>query len=406
MNLKTTIIIGVLNFIFIFAVLILAYTKSKINIFRWSLLVFTLFLVLVLSWYFSNDMALQWVFIEASTLIGALLISMSLTEKSLDTAWKFLLLNSFGLSIAFLGLIILSYGAHTEVTMETNVILNSIKDNQNKLVEIGMWLVVFGYSAKLGLVPSHFWVSDTYAESPSQVSSVLSSFIPVSVCIALRPIIKMDKEFTSAHFHSADGLLVMGIITMVYSLLTLYQTTDIRRMTALIALFHSGSLGVFLWLDTSDEVFFYVICGSMLIKSLLFSSMGILRLDTGSRIIEEIGKEEGLSIISRFLFITSICMAFVVPLSPVFLADLLMIKLGLVKNQFWIISIPILGLVFFTVGFYKILHIMNIKSREFKPKNAQTLYIRSVFALLLLLLNISLGLYGLYMFAIGGFDHV
>ena len=49
------------------------------------------------SYYFlvDEDLAWQWVLIEATTLFGALLISMSRNEKSIEVAWKFLLFEFF-----------------------------------------------------------------------------------------------------------------------------------------------------------------------------------------------------------------------------------------------------------------------------------------------------------------------
>jgi hydrogenase-4 component F len=348
-------------------------------------------------------MALQWVLIEASTLFGALLISMSQTEKSMSVAWKFLLLNSFGLSISFLGLIILSYGIGDNISLNAHQMIPAISSNQNKLVEIGMWLVVFGYSVKLGLVPNHFWVSDTYAESPSQVSSLLASFIPTTVCIALRPIIKMDALFTDKHFSSANALLVLGILTMFYSLWTLYQSKDIRRITAQIALFHSGALAVFLWLDVSNEIFYFGLCGTLVVKAFLFSSLGVFRLDATSRDLDEIEKEESLALWPRVIYLTAIAFSFILPFSPVILSDLIVIKYGLEKNNYYVVLVPILAMVCFAVCLYRFLPLFNIPARLPVEDKRQAINARLFFSLLLLVLSFIIGIYGL-LFAASGFE--
>ena len=173
MDLNTLSIISFVVFILVFLNLLFAFTKSQEKVNYWSGLVILLFIVVVTSWWM-EDIALQWILIEATTLFGALLISMSRTEKSIEVAWKFLLLNSFGLGLTFIGIIVLSFGIHSQVTTNANDILAQINSHQNRLVETGMWLAIFGYSAKLGLFPNHFWVSDTYAESPSQISSLIT----------------------------------------------------------------------------------------------------------------------------------------------------------------------------------------------------------------------------------------
>ncbi len=405
MDLSTLSIISGITFLLVFLNLLFAFTKSQEKVNYWAGLIILLFLVVITSWWM-EDLAWQWVLIEATTLFGALLISMSRNEKSIEVAWKFLLLNSFGLSLAFIGIIILSFGIHSQVTTNANEILAQINSHQNKLVETGMWLAIFGYSAKLGLFPNHFWVSDTYAESPSQISSLISCLFPATVGIALRAFVKMDYQFTNIHFSSSSGLLVLGIITMFYSLWTLNQTNDIRRITAQIALFHSGALAVFIFLNPPDEIFYYCLSASVTVKALLFSAMGIFRIDAGTRNLTGIKPEEGLNRWSTSLYIFSVGMAFVIPFSPFFVADLLLIKVGFWGEKFWVLLVPILGLVFFLVALNKLLPLLNIKPREFVSQYERILRIRMILTFLILVLALAVGVYGISNLSNGGFTNV
>ena len=310
MNKYTLTAVSLVIFLNLFSSVYFAFTKSDASVRRWSPLIGAFYFVLIISW-FMTDFATQWVLIEACTLIGALLISMSQNEKATNVAWKFLFLNSFGMGIAFLGLVILSYGVHNVVSMNINVIMQNIQAKQNPIIEVGIWLIVFGYSTKLGLFPNQYWVSDTYSESPSQISALFASLIPVSVSIALRPLVKMDELMLISHFSSKNALLVMGVATMIYSILTLYQVRDIRRITSLIALFHNGAIGVFLWLNTSDEIFYLALTSLVVIKALIFASLGVLRLDLSSRIIDEINPKDGLHPIYIFGFhIYGVCRSY------------------------------------------------------------------------------------------------
>lgn len=405
MDLTTLSFIACITFVLVFLNLLLAFTKSQENVNYWAGLIVILFSVVITSWWM-EDLAWQWVLIEATTLFGALLISMSRNEKSIEVAWKFLLLNSFGLSLAFIGIIILSFGIHSQVTTNATEILNQISSHQNRLVETGMWLAIFGYSAKLGLFPNHFWVSDTYAESPSQISSLISCLYPATIGIALRAFVKMDYQFTSVHFSSSSGLLILGIVTMFYSLWTLNQTNDIRRITAQIALFHSGALAVFIFLNPPDEIFYYALSASVTVKALLFSAMGIFRIDAGTRNLTGIKPEEGLNRWSTSLYIFSVGMAFVIPFSPFFVGDLLLLKIGFTVGKYWVLIVPFLGLVFFLVAINKLLPLLNINSRKFFPQYEKILRIRLVLTFLILLLALAVGVYGVFHLSYGGFSNV
>ncbi|MBK8395312.1 MAG: formate hydrogenase [Leptospiraceae bacterium] len=405
MELSTLSFIAGIVFILVLMNLLFAFTKSQEKVKYWVGLIILLFVVVVTSWWTKN-LAWQWVLIEATTLFGALLISMSRNEKSIDVAWKFLLLNSFGLSLAFIGIIILSFGIHSQVTTNADDILSHISSHQNRLVETGMWLAIFGYSAKLGLFPNHFWVSDTYAESPSQISSLVSCLFPATIAIALRAFVKMDYQFTDLHFSSSSGLLILGIVTMFYSLWTLNQTNDIRRITAQIAVFHSGALAVFIFLNPPDEIFYYALSSSVTVKALLFSAMGIFRIDAGTRNLKDIDPSLGLNKTSTFLYIFSVAMAFVIPFSPFFVGDLLLIKVGFMAEKFWILLVPLLGLVFFLVAINKLLPLFQVKAREFSAQHQKILRVRLLLTFLLLGVALCVGVYGVYNLSNGGFFNV
>ena len=407
MSLYIVSIFGLLSFIGILSIMLLAFAKSDENIINWSPLIVLLFLVILASWW-ATDLSLQWVLIEATTLFGAILISLSKTERSIEVGWKFLLINSFGLGIAFLGIIFVSFGTKDEVSASLDIasLLPKIKTHQNLLVETGLWLAVFGYTAKLGLFPNHFWVSDTYAESPSQISSLMSAFLPVSVILAINPFIKLETEFITPHFSSVYALLFMGIITMVYSLLTVYQTDDIRRITALTALFHSGGLGVFLCLFPTDNMIYYILVANITVKTQLFTSMGILRMDLGARNISGVDLNRGLNRNSILLHLFTLGIAFVVPFSPFFIADILLLKLGLEQSRYWIIFLPILNLVFFVILLGKFLPLLGLKERDFLPESEKVLKTRYKITILMSILTTILGFFGIYLLISGGFSNV
>jgi len=404
MGLQALYFISILVFFVIFFSFLFSPTKNQRRIPLWSLLMIVFFLVQAFSWFIS-DMALQWVLIEASTLFGSLLVSVIRSRKAIEVAWKFLLINSFGLGIAFLGLVLLSFGVHSHISFNSDAILQEISKHDTLFVRLGLWLTIFGFSAKLGLFPNLFWVSDTYAESPSQVSGLIASFIPVSVCFALRPLIKMDQALSPHVLSASNAFLIMGLATMLYSLLTLYQTRDIRRITAQVALFHSGALGVFLWYNPSDEIFYYILISNVAVKSLIFFTLGIFRMDSGARSLENILAKQGLNKVSAYLFLAAFSIAFVVPVSSVFLTDLIIIRLSLSSNYFWGILVPFSSLVFFAIGLQRLLPVLNIPSRPFLKEDAQRLKIRVAFALILLLVTGALGISGVYIFSIGGFGN-
>ncbi len=354
--------------------------------------------VIATSW-FVEDATLRWVLIELSTLFGALLISMTRSQRALDVAWKFLLINSFGLGIAFLGIIVLLFASGSP-NSRTLFSLLPLTPRSPVLLEVGLWLAVFGYSAKLGLFPNHFWVGDTYAEAPNQVAALLASFIPVAVCIPLRNLLRLDHTLHVSRLNASDGLLLLGVLTMLYSVWTLYQTQDLDRLGALVGLFHSGALAVLLWFRPDDRTFWFLMATNVVMKSVLFTSLGALRFHVGNHRLEALGAVPRGAL---WLFLLALACAFVLPLSPVFISDMLLVRAGALSGHLWALAVPVLGLAFFSVGVGKVLPMTAREHLRITGHGAAAFRTRMGLSLALLALTVALGLWGLTRFPVGGF---
>ncbi|MDZ4727794.1 MAG: proton-conducting transporter membrane subunit [Leptospira sp.] len=398
-------ITGLYCFFVVFGIFIFAPTKGQTRIWLWSILKIFFFGALFSSW-FTENIVLKWILIEASTLFGSLLISSSGTERSFQVGWKFLLINSYGLGIAFLGIVILLFASKPLDSLDFSALKIGLEGQSSLLVETALLLSVYGYSAKLGLVPNHFWVGDTYAESPSQISSLIASFVPVSVALALRPLIQLEKEINPSIINSANGLLFMGILTILYATWILHRRDDIRRIAAKVALFHTGMLAVFLWLDVNDQVFYFLLSSTLIVKLLIFVSMGILRMDSGKRMIAQIVDLPFINQKSFYGYFIALIIAFVFPLSPVFILDMEIIKTSLFQNKLWLFSFPLMGLIFFYIALNKILPIIRVKNREFELVHKRVLRIRLGFLILSIVVSLVIGGLGMYSLITNGGYHV
>ncbi|PJZ45021.1 proton-conducting transporter membrane subunit [Leptospira brenneri] len=385
---------GVLAFLVIFFVSIFAPTKGQTRIWLWSLLKIGFFCSLFYSW-FTDNIVLKWILIEASTLFGALLISSSGTERSFHVGWKFLLINSYALGLAFLGIVILLFASTPLENLDFETLKQGLVGQSGLLIETGILLTVYGYSGKLGLVPNHFWVGDTYAESPSQISSLIASFVPVSVVLAIRPLIQLEREINPHMINAANGILFIGILTILYSTLILFSREDIRRISAKVALFHTGMLTLFLWLDVSDEVFYFLLSTTVLVKLLVFISMGILRMDAGKRNISQILETSSLSHKALYMYLLALLVAFVFPLSPVFVLDLKVIEIAIRQKMFFLFLFPIVGAVFFFIALNKVLPLVRLPNRNFESSVYGILQTRLVFFWFSFLFTVCVGTYGL-----------
>ncbi|MCX7998365.1 MAG: hypothetical protein N3A69_05360, partial [Leptospiraceae bacterium] len=187
------------------------------------------------------------------------------------------------------------------------------------------------------------------------------------------------------------------------AIVLIYYLQDIRRITALIALFHNGILGAILWIQPREEIFYLSLAAILVIKPLVFGAMGILRLEISSRNIHEFKFEVGIHPLTKLFFFLAIFMAFSLPVSPIFLSDMLVIKEALLKNIYWYILVPILSVIFLGLVLYKTLPILNFENSSFREENKKFISIRMILVSLILILALVVAQYGYYLFSKGFF---
>jgi len=134
--------------------------------------------------------------------------------------------------------------------------------------------------------------------------------------------------------------------------------------------------------------------------------MGILRMDLGSRNLSGVDTKRGLNKISIYVYIFALGMAFVVPFSPFFISDLLILKMGMESSKYWTFLIPILNLIFFVVLLNKFLPLLELEKRDFLEESKKILTTRFKITLVMILLTTVLGFYGIFLLLTGGFSNV
>lgn len=72
---------------------------------------FGLFAALMLASLATGNLGLIWVLVEASTLASAVLVALEGRGTSLEAAWKYIIISSFGVTIALVGTLFLYYSA-------------------------------------------------------------------------------------------------------------------------------------------------------------------------------------------------------------------------------------------------------------------------------------------------------
>jgi hydrogenase-4 component F len=180
-------------------------------------------------------------------MIGAMnvaLVAIYRTPEAVEAAWKYFILGSVGIALAFFGTILV-YLAAQEVlgegltAMAWDTMLYSASSFDPKLLSLAFVFLLVGYGTKVGLAPFHAWLPDAHAEGPTPISAVLSGLLlNVALYALLR--FKMILAANSGTINAGLVLVVLGLISLIFAAFMLYRRRDIKRMFAYSSIEHMG----------------------------------------------------------------------------------------------------------------------------------------------------------------------
>ncbi|MEC4762793.1 proton-conducting transporter membrane subunit [Mycobacterium sherrisii] len=196
----------------------------------------------------ANNIGVVWVAIEATTVITAFLVGHRRTRTALEATWKYVVICSVGISVAFLGTVLLYFaaryaGAPAAHALNLDVLAAHARGLNPAVARLAGGLLLIGYGAKAGLFPFHTWLADAHSQAPAPVSALMSGVllsVAFSVLIRLRTII--DAATGPAFLRG--GLLVVGLATLLVAALMLTVTADIKRMLAYSSTENMGLIAI------------------------------------------------------------------------------------------------------------------------------------------------------------------
>ena len=193
----------------------------------------------------SNNLAIQWVAIEATTLLTAFMICIYLTPASLEAMWKYLVMCSVGVAFAFMGLLMLAASASrphsdsSEALLWTRLVATAPGLNAN-LAKAAFIFLLVGYGTKIGLAPMHTWLPDAHSQAPSPVSALFSGFLLNAALYCLARYLPIVERATGHSGWSLRLLQLFGIASIVIAAAFIVFQHDLKRLLAYSSVEHLG----------------------------------------------------------------------------------------------------------------------------------------------------------------------
>lgn len=318
-----------------------------------------LFIFAMLLALFSDNLALMWVAIEGTTLATAFLINFYNNQKTLEAAWKYLIICTVGISIALFGVVLTYYAAFTSGARVTDVLAwSSLVPVANllnpKLLKIAFIFIFVGYGTKVGLAPMHTWLPDAHGRAPSPISALLSGvLLNVALYSILRFKVITDGSLGSPAFTNMF-FVVFGAVSVVTASLIMLTAKKYKRLLAYSSIEHMGliTLGIGFGTPLSIIGSLWHMLNHAATKSMLFFAAGntLLKYNTGS-ISKVRGMIKSLPATSILFIIAVVAIVGLPPFSP-FFSKLLILSGGFSGANIWFSVAVLFALVLAFAAFF------------------------------------------------------
>lgn len=239
----------------------------------------------------ADNLGVLWVAIEATTIATAFLVGHHHTQRSLEAAWKYVVLGSVGVAIAFLGIVLL-YAATVaagEPTLSWAALADGRIPLDEDLTRIAVALAVLGFATKAGLAPMHSWLPDAHSQAPAPVSGLMSG---VLLSVALYAILRIQAISTGIIGPGfLRGLLVAGgLLSLAVAAALILAQRDYKRMLAYSSIEHMGimALGAAAGGPLATAAVLLHMLGHGLVKAVMFVVAGQILAAEGSSRTDDI----------------------------------------------------------------------------------------------------------------------
>jgi hydrogenase-4 component F len=206
------------------------------------------FLAAMASAVLANNIGVMWVAIEATTVATAFLVGHRRTRAALEATWKYVVICSVGIALAFLGTVLLYFaslhaGATSGDALNIDVLLAHASRLDPAVTRLAAGLLLLGYGAKAGLVPFHTWLADAHSQAPAPVSALMSGVL-LSVAFYALLRVKSVVDLAVGTGFLRTGLIIVGLLTLLIAASLLVVQTDFKRMLAYSSMENMGLVAV------------------------------------------------------------------------------------------------------------------------------------------------------------------
>jgi hydrogenase-4 component F len=255
---------------------------------RRYLVLVQLFLAAMAATVLADNLGLVWVALEATTIVTAFLVGYRRDRAGAEAAWKYMVLCSVGIALAFLATVCLNVaslhaGGHGFAALNWTYLHTHAAALDPGVLRLVAALAVLGFGTKAGFAPMHAWLPDAHSQAPAPVSALMSG---VLLAVAFTQILRY-KAITDVALGPAYMrilLVAAALISLAIAASLLIGQRDYKRMLAYSSIEHMGlaALGAAAGSHLAITAVLLHLLGHGLGKAVLFCGAGRILTATGT----------------------------------------------------------------------------------------------------------------------------
>ena len=286
--------------------------------------------------YYSDNVAMTWVFLEATTICSAGIIYHREFKQSLEATWKYIFVCSTGIAMAYLGILLLSTVAQ-HGALDYASIKAVIAEGNPLYLKVAFLLIVVGYSCKMEIFPLYTVGVDANYAAPAPASAFISTALVNAGFVSIMRIYTLYAS-TEVFAWARHVLILIGVLSLAVGAMFLRRSNNYKRFLSYSTVENMGIVaigmgigGVALW-----AAVFHVVCHT-LVKSSMFYQVGIMRHIYNSYRINRIGNYMNINRVGAIGFIVGTLVLLAFPPSPLFVSEIMIFTEIVTIGSWWLL---------------------------------------------------------------------
>jgi NADH-quinone oxidoreductase subunit M len=285
--------------------------------------------------FVAGDALLFYFFWELALIPVYFLCSLWGGEKRIAVTFKFFIYTFIGSLLMLTGILYVYFHTPDHSFALQSFYQAQLEPGQSSLV---FWLFFLAFAIKMPVFPFHTWQPDTYEQSPTATTMVLSGImVKMGVFAVIRWLLPV---FPAASTQFANIIIILSVIGMLYASLIAIRQDDIKRLIAYSSIAHIGlmSAAIFTHNATGLQGVMVQMFNHGINVIGLWIVADVIEQQLGTRKFSELGGLAQKAPALGILFVVMALANIALPLTNAFVGEFLMFN-GLFQYNVWMAAV-------------------------------------------------------------------